>query len=289
MKSIKYVVITPVKNESGYIERTIESVLLQTIKPELWIIVDDGSTDNTRKIVKEYECRHSFIKLLCRNAGSNRDIGYGGIRAFNFGIQNINPSEYDFIVNLDGDVSFDTTYFEKLFEEFAKDSRLGIAGGAGWSYHKGQLMRERIPEDHVPGCTKIYRRDCYEAIQPIREIPSWDAIDELHAQKLGWKTANFRDIKIIYLKPMTLGAGNRVRGRYVLGKNSYKTGYAPDFVLLRAIKLIIEPPYLIGGALLIAGYIASALVHDRVLIEPELVKYLRRKQRARVVRLLGKN
>ena len=47
---LKYVIITPVKNEEKYIAHTIDSVCNQILKPEEWLIVDDGSEDETKKI-----------------------------------------------------------------------------------------------------------------------------------------------------------------------------------------------------------------------------------------------
>ena len=45
----KYVVITPVRDEENYIRFTIQSMINQTLRPQEWIIVDDGSTDKTRQ------------------------------------------------------------------------------------------------------------------------------------------------------------------------------------------------------------------------------------------------
>ena len=60
----KYLIITPVRNEEKYIEYTIKSVLQQTVKPEEWIIVDDGSTDNTSSIIDEYSRKYDWIKTV---------------------------------------------------------------------------------------------------------------------------------------------------------------------------------------------------------------------------------
>lgn len=283
---MSYVIITPVKNEERFITKTIESVLSQTVQPQLWLIVDDGSTDGTRAIIEKYLANNSFIKLLCRKSPPIRDAGYGGIRAFNYGIQAISPQSYDYIVNLDGDVSFEPTYFERLFEKFNSMPNLGIAGGRCWSYHFGRLAPERMPDSHVSGATKIYRRECYLDIQPIRELPAWDTIDELIAQRLGWVTLSFNDIKLIHLKPMTLGAGNSLKGRYIQGKVSYRIGYPLDFMIFRSIKMMAESPYLIGGILLVLGFLVALLSNDKVLLEKDLVKYFKRKQRARIYKIL---
>ncbi|MHB8841320.1 MAG: glycosyltransferase family 2 protein [Candidatus Aquicultor sp.] len=279
---INYIIITPVKNEGKFIAKTIESVLSQTIPPSSWIIVDDGSTDDTCAVVEGYLARADFIRLLKRHSSPTRDVGYGGIRAFSYAARDIDPLKYDFVVNLDADVAFEPDYFERLFKKFAENEGLGIAGGLGWSYHVGRLTAEKIPRNHVPGYTKVYRRECYLDIQPVREIPSWDTIDELEAQRAGWETANFDDIQIIHLKPMTLGAGNILKGKYVQGKVSYLIGYPFDFMVIRSIKLMAEFPFLIGGILAFTGYLSGLFSRERIVLEEDLVNYLRKKQRARI-------
>jgi len=281
---MSYVIVTPVKNEEKFIAQTIESVLGQTIKPSLWLIVDDGSTDNTRAIVERYATGSSFIQLLSRQSNPTRNVGYGGIRAFNYGIQGIDPQKYDYIVNLDGDVLFKPDYFERLFEKFNEMPELGIASGLGWSYRSGRLFPEKIPENHVPGYTKVYRKECYLDIQPIKELPSWDTIDELQAQRRGWVTLNFKDIQIVHLKPMALSASNIFDGKITQGKVSYRIGYPLDFMILRSIKMMFEYPYLIGGMLVLFGYLGSLISREPILLDEELVKYLRQKQRARIIK-----
>ncbi len=279
---MNYVIISPVKNEEKFIAQTIESVLSQTLQPNLWLIINDGSTDNTHAVVEQYAAGNHFIRLLNREGNHNRDVGYGGIKAFNYGIQEINPSEFDFIVNLDGDVRFGPGYFENLFAKFNEMPDLGIAGGQRWSYFGRHLILEKMPEDHVSGATKVYRRECYLDIQPIKELPSWDAVDELYAQSRGWKTQSFNDIKIIHLRPTTLSADSAIKGQFMLGKNSYRLGYPVGFIILRSIKNMFEPPYLIGGILLFLGFLTSQLSGEQVLLEANLVKYLRNKQKARI-------
>ena len=57
-----YVIVTPARNEAQYIEKTIESVISQTLLPKRWVIVSDGSTDATDDIVKRYAAKCDFIE-----------------------------------------------------------------------------------------------------------------------------------------------------------------------------------------------------------------------------------
>ena len=49
---LKYVLITSARNEEAYIEKTIKSVISQTILPKKWVMVSDGSTDRTEEIIQ---------------------------------------------------------------------------------------------------------------------------------------------------------------------------------------------------------------------------------------------
>lgn len=97
-------------------------------KPAEWIIVNDGSTDNTESIVRKYTSENLYIKLLINNRKDGRDFA-SKVYALNIGLKNIQASEYDYVGILDADVSFDKEYYLLLIEEFKKNPKLGIGGG----------------------------------------------------------------------------------------------------------------------------------------------------------------
>ncbi len=59
-----YVLITPARNEEAFIEKTIQSMIQQTVLPAKWVIVDDGSLDKTLIIVGRYLPRYPWIELV---------------------------------------------------------------------------------------------------------------------------------------------------------------------------------------------------------------------------------
>jgi len=65
---IPYVLITPARNEEAFIEKTLQSVIKQTILPAKWVIVNDGSTDATSSIVRPY------LGLYLSTTGSDAKI-----------------------------------------------------------------------------------------------------------------------------------------------------------------------------------------------------------------------
>ena len=76
----RYALISPCRNEAAYLRRTLDSVLAQSAPPALWIIVDDGSTDDTPRILAEYAARHPVIRVVGKPDRGHRAVGAGVVR-----------------------------------------------------------------------------------------------------------------------------------------------------------------------------------------------------------------
>src|ERR1700743_3474014 len=130
-----YVIITPARDEERHIEKTILSVVAQTIRPTQWIIVNDGSSDATGSIIDRYAKLYSWIVAHHRPNRGFREAGSGVMRTFYDGYELINTPDWEFLVKLDADLKFDPDYFERCFMEFERNPQLGIGGGG--IYHEG--------------------------------------------------------------------------------------------------------------------------------------------------------
>ena len=196
---IKYVIVSPVRDEEQYIVETLRSVTGQSIRPAEWIIVDDGSTDATGKIIDEYARQYSWIKALHRPDRGRRVPGTGVMEAFYTGYKALASMDWHFIVKLDGDVGLNPDYFEQCFERFNEDSKLGMCGGAMYCLKDGRMELEKHPTLHVRGPIKLYRRECWDDIGGLMNAPGWDTVDEIQANRLGWHTKTFLDLKAIII------------------------------------------------------------------------------------------
>jgi poly-beta-1,6-N-acetyl-D-glucosamine synthase len=281
-----YIIITPVRDEARHIEITLKSVIHQTVKPILWVIVNDGSTDATGEILEKYASQYNWIKVVHRENRGHRAAGSGVIAAFNTGYTGIVIKNWDFIVKLDGDLSFDPDYFEECFSRFAADKMLGIAGGTVFNRRKGELVVDSVgdPLFHVRGATKIYRRGCWEKINPLIQAPGWDTIDEVTANCYGWSTRTFPDIKLVQQKP-TGGADGHWRNWFKNGLANYVTGYHPVFMLGKCAKRFFEKPVLIISAALFLGFCSGYLHRMPRVQDPAVIRYLRKQQ---IQHLLGR-
>lgn len=281
----KYIIISPVRDEALYIDFTLKSVINQTVKPVLWLIVNDGSSDSTGQILDKYAAQYSWIKVVHRKNRGYRAAGSGVVAAFNEGYASISIENWDFIVKLDGDLSFDPDYFEKCFSLFADDDSLGIGGGTILNKVNGQWVVDSVgdPPFHVRGATKIYRRECWEKISPLIQSPGWDTVDEVKANYYGWTTRTFSDIELTQNKP-TGGADGHWRNWFKNGLGCYVTGYHPMFMLGKCIKRAFQKPFFIISAALLSGYCSGYLNKIPRIQDAAVISYLRKHQLQHLLR-----
>jgi poly-beta-1,6-N-acetyl-D-glucosamine synthase len=284
LQTIKYVIVSPVRDEEKFIEQTIRSVLGQSIRPANWIIVNDGSTDQTASIIDRYASEYPWIQVVHRPNRGHRQSGGGVVEAFNDGYKAIRCQDWDFVVKLDGDLVFDELYFQHCFEHFQREERLGIGGGKIYYVENGQERFEECPRFHVRGATKIYRRKCWEEIGGFWQAPGWDTIDELKAQMLEWKTESFDDVKIFHQR-MTGTAENLWNDLVKNGMARYVAGYHPLFLLASCILRLTYKPYVVHSAGLLWGYTRSYIRHVPQVNDPALIRFVRREQ---LKRLMGR-
>lgn len=280
-RNIRYIIITPAKDEEKYIEQTIKSVASQTIKPLEWVIVNDGSTDNTGLILKDFAKRYPWINVVDRENKGTRKAGGRDIDVFYYGYKAMRSGDADFIIKMDADLSFDNDYFGRCFERFRNDARLGIGGGIIYQESNGAFVPEVGPLFHVRGATKIYRKECWEAIGGPINAPAWDTLDEVKANMLGWKTCSFNDIKLVHLRP-TGAAYGAWRNLMKNGRMGYIAGYHPLFMVFRCFKRIAQKPYVIGSMALLCGFLSGYLRSLPQAQDKALIKYLRQQQLRRL-------
>jgi glycosyltransferase involved in cell wall biosynthesis len=196
----KYVVISPVKDEAKYLERTIQSVVQQTVRPYRWVIVDDGSRDQTPEIVARHSSSHSWLSAVRHEANSGREPGSAVVHAFSAGLATVRNLDFDFVVKLDADLELPPNYFEELLRRFEQDPRLGIASGVYLELHDGRWKMIQLPEYHAAGASKMIRVQCFKEIGGFVPNRGWDTVDEIKAMTRGWKTRHFAELQFRHLR-----------------------------------------------------------------------------------------
>ncbi len=274
-----YVLITPASNEEAHIERLIKCVAAQTVAPVKYVIVSDGSTDRTDEIVKQYARELGFVELLRHEKKVRTSFGSKAL-AFNAGWERLQALDFDFIANLDADISFEPNYFESLIAEFQKDPDLGLAGGHVHDLLNGRFVPQRMSEDSVAGPTQFFRRQCLEDIGgylPMR-CGGIDAAAEIMARMKGWKTRTIWNSRVLAHRPVRTGRKSIFGVRFNKGIMNYTLGYHPLFQTLSCLWRVTDHPFAVGSACVMAGYVWAALQARESPVSREFVDFLRNEQ-----------
>ena len=281
-RSSDYCLISPARNEAEYIRDTLDSVLAQTLLPKRWIIIDDGSTDDTPRILANYAKKHKFIEVHSRADRGKRALGGGVVEVFNQGMEILGDDPVEFVCKLDVDLILPPRYFERLLEEMAKDERLGSVSGKPYYRAGDELKSERIGDDVSAGMTKFYRRAFLDDIGGLVKGLIWDGIDCYRGRMLGWRSKSIEDaeLRFIHLRPMGSSDKGIMTGRRRLGEGYWFLGAAPSFVLASAVYRLQHRPALIGSIATLQGYARAWLTRMPRYDDLEFRKYLRRYHRA---------
>ncbi len=262
--------------------RTFDSVVAQTERPARWIIVDDGSTDESPEILAEYAARHDWINVIRREDRGHRAVGPGVIDAFYAGLDLVSLTDYTYLCKLDLDLDLPRGYFAGLMDRMEADPRVGTCSGKAYFKDRaGRSISEGIGDDVSLGMTKFYRTPCFRQIGGfVREV-MWDGIDCHKARMLGWKAVSWRDpeLEFEHLRPMGSSQQNIYAGRRRHGRGQYFMGTDPLYFLATAVNRMRYRPYLLGGLATLQGYLGAWWRGEAQLPDPELRAFIRAYQR----------
>jgi biofilm PGA synthesis N-glycosyltransferase PgaC len=285
--SLQYVLITPAHNEAAFIEQTIRSVVAQTHRPLKWVIVNDGSTDDTAAIVSRYAAAHDWIELVSTPRREQRHFA-GKVFAFDAGYARVARLSYDAIANLDADISLQPDHFEFLLRKLAADPSLGLVGTP---FRDTTMYDYRfVSQDHVSGACQLFRRQCFEDIggyQPSHR-GGIDHIAVLTARMKGWRTRTFVERICEHHRPIGTATHGTLAKKFRVGVLDYALGAHPLWELSRTVYQMTRKPYVVGGLLILTGYVMAGIRRIDRPVSKELVKFRRREQMRRLRNFLTK-
>jgi glycosyltransferase involved in cell wall biosynthesis len=260
--------------------RTLETVTNQSEPPALWVIVDDGSTDRTPQILRDWASRFDYIRIFTRPDRGVRKVGPGVIDAFYAGYDTIDPNDFDFVCKLDLDLDIPPRYFEILMDKMAADPRLGTCSGKPYMPLNGGLVSEKCGDENSVGMTKFYRIECFEQIGGFVRQVMWDGIDGHRCRMLGWVAASYDEpeLRFIHLRPMGSSDKGILTGRTRHGFGQYFMGTSPMYMTASAAFRATRPPLVVGGAAMWWGYVKSVLQRAPRYDDDEFRHFLRRYQ-----------
>lgn len=256
-----YVIISPCRNEEQFMRQTLDSVIAQTYLPKKWIIVDDGSTDKTPVILKEYANKYDWIEVITREDRGCRAVGPGVIDAFYSGYAAIHPGEFEYFCKLDLDLRLPKRYFEILIDRMEKNPRLGTCSGKNYLEKNGVLTSERLADETSIGASKLYRITCFQEIGGFVRDLNWDGIDCHLCRMNGWIACSWDEpeLRFIHLRPMGSSQVNILHGRMRQGYGQYYTGTGLLYIMAVAMNRMIEKPYIIGSMVILLAWFKSVI------------------------------
>lgn len=274
-----YVLISPCRDEADYMRQTLDTVIAQSIRPARWVIVDDGSTDETPQILAEYARRHDWIEVVTRSDRGRRAVGPGVIDAFYAGLDAINLDDFKYLCKLDLDLEIPPTYFERVIEQMEATPRQANFSGKPYLREKdGRLTSERLGDENAVGQIKLYRITAFKEIGGFVRQVSWDGIDGHMCRMKGWiaQSEDRSDIRFIHLRQMGSSQHSIWVGRLRWGFGKYFMGSAPYYVAAVACYRMFEKPYIIGGWGILWGYLKAMFAGAPRFENKEFRRFLRR-------------
>lgn len=277
----RYALISPCRDEADYCRRTLDSITSQTVPPTLWVIVDDGSTDQTPEILAEYARKFNYIRIIRREDRGKRSVGPGVIDAFYAGYETIDPDEFDYVCKLDLDLEIPPRYFETMIERMEREPRLGTCSGKPYYPGPGgELISEACGDEMSVGMIKFYRTSCFKQIGGFVRQVMWDGIDCHRSRMMGWKACSWdeREIRFIHLRPMGSSQTGILTGRMRHGFGQYFMGTSLPYMTASAVFRMTRPPLLIGGLAMWWGYVRAMLRRETRYDDADFRTFLRQYQ-----------
>jgi glycosyltransferase involved in cell wall biosynthesis len=274
---LRYAVITPARDEAENLPRLAESLLAQSVLPERWLVVDNGSRDGTGELVAKLHAASPWVQLLVTHGEQSAVRGRPIVRALHAALEELTDPP-DVVVNVDADISFDRDFFERLLGAFEQDSTLGIASGTCYELECDEWRERHVTGSTVWGATRAYRWDCLQQVLPLEERLGWDGIDEFKANSLGWSTRTLKSLAFRHHRKEGERDGGQFRARVAQGRSAWYMGYRPWYLALRALHNARNDRAAFG---LVWGYAAAALHRERRISDPAARAYLRRQQSLR--------
>jgi poly-beta-1,6-N-acetyl-D-glucosamine synthase len=285
---VNYVLITSARNEEAFIANTLDSMVNQTVLPERWVIVDDGSTDRTPEIVERHAARYPWIELVRLPQRKDRNFA-AKVHAFNAGLERVCSLEFEAIGNLDADISFGPDQFEFLLGKLIEDPSLGVTGTA-YSEEGFDSTKDSFEgENSVHGACQIFRRQCFNDIGGYlpNRAGGIDWIAVTTARMKGWKTRNFPERRFRHHRRMGTAERGAVGAMFSYGEKDYFLGGSFIWQLFRVAYRMTKRPFLVGGLALLSGFCWAAVRRPKRPVSSDFMRFHRREQLTKLKGILG--
>lgn len=278
----RYCLITPCRDEAEFAHVTLASIDAQTVRPALWVIVDDGSTDATPQLLADFAATRDWVKIVRREDRGARKVGPGVIDAFYAGYETIDPDDFDYVCKLDLDLELPAVYFQRMIEKMEASPRLATVSGKPYMPFHGRLVSELCGDENSVGMIKFYRVTAFKQIGGFVRQVMWDGIDGHRCRMIGWqaRSEDDADTRFVHLRPMGSSQTSWWTGRCRHGFGQYFMGTGFAYMLASCFFRIAHPPVLVGSVAMLWGWVRSAWRKVDRYDDPAFRQFLRSYQHA---------
>lgn len=286
-RPLSCVLVTPARNEEAFIEKTIQSVVNQTVRPTRWVIVNDGSTDATAAIARRYAALHDWIEVV--DMPEHRDRSFAAkVHCFTAGYARVKTIDHEIVGNLDADISFEKDHLEFLLQRFAEDPQLGVAGTIFKEEGYSSEIDSFEGQNHVAGQCQLFRRRCFDDIGGYvpHKAGGIDWIAVTTARMKGWRTRSFREKWFFHHRSLGTAERSKLASSFSYGEKDYYLGGHPLWELFRVAYRMSKRPYFVDGLALGLGYAWAAVRRIDRPVSAELMRFHRAEQVRKLTAIL---
>jgi glycosyltransferase involved in cell wall biosynthesis len=276
-RSLSYAVVTAVRDEEGALPRLAAALASQTRPFERWLIIDNGSTDETCRIADSLASADHRIELLINEGTAIRARGGNIAQSLNVGIARLEWDAPDAVVIADADVSFTADFFEVMLTKFVERKRLGIASGTRLEQSRGGWRARPVTGANVQAQCRVYRWECLNEIRPLQDHSAWDTVDVVEANLRGWETSAYREPVFRHHRRIGELERSRLDAGMQAGAAAHFLGYRPSYLLARSLFQSFRDP----GALVMGFGYLGAWSSGSVRAGAPVRRFVREEQRMR--------
>lgn len=273
------IMVTPARDEEDFLKRVVDAVVQSSVRPRLWVIVDDNSEDETSEIARQAISEHDFIRLIRLDDSSPRDIAYrySYVCALGFeyciSIADDMGLQWQYMGLLDADTLVEQTYFEKLIDKLAIDPSVGLASGNVHVFANNRTRRVRAFPDKPSGTARIWRKECFLETGGYGRSQAPDSVSTVKARLRGWGTARYCDITAYQLRETSSASGSW-KGYVERGRATHFLDCHPLLVIGRAGSYAIQRRFYLVLAYF-AGYLSAVLKKEEKIDDGDVRAYYR--------------
>jgi len=236
----------PVRNEEAHLHRVLDSVLNQTLPPETIVVVNDGSTDSTPDILREYQKTTGIVVLNKRTRVKDSSININiGIR---IGLERLLVAPPPYILRVDGDSILFSFHAESCIDLLETNPKVGLTGGYGHT--------RRYNRSHQADASRMYRTEALLDVLEGNPYPVQFASDSWAFFAVQWKGWEVHPLPIPYidLRPYR----KTVYRSIMSGRWRKSLGVIFLDMLAKTRREVRSPnPYIVGGLAEFLSYLFS--------------------------------